>query len=280
MNEHTIEVTEATFERDVIERSARTAVLVDFWAPWCGPCRALGPVLEQEVSARGGDVVLAKVNSDENQGLARRYQIQGIPACKLFVKGEVVGEFVGALPPPKVRSFLAEHVPSELDELLAELDASDAPDEEIRGKLESALANHPDHAGLHLRLARFALGRGDAASVARHVEAIEEDAPEAADAAALQGALGFALTCQEYGGIDKARAAARDGDLAAQYAFASCLAAAGDYEPALEAFLAVVTKDRKFQDGAAHQAMLTIFNLVGVRSDLADRFRRELLIVL
>jgi thioredoxin len=110
------------FEREVIERSADVPVVVDFWAEWCGPCHMLGPVLEQEVGARDGQLVLAKVDVDANQELADRYGIRGIPAVKAFKNGPVTAEFTGALPPQAVATFLDELVaPSEASRLVDEL---------------------------------------------------------------------------------------------------------------------------------------------------------------
>jgi putative thioredoxin len=120
-----VEVTEATFEQDVVERSRDTPVVVDFWADWCGPCHALAPVLEREIASRDGAVTLAKVDVDANQELANEYGVRGIPAVKGFRDGRVVAEFVGAQSPAAVSSFLDELLaPPRIEGALEELRAS------------------------------------------------------------------------------------------------------------------------------------------------------------
>jgi len=137
-----VDVTEATFEQDVIERSRETPVIVDFWAAWCGPCQALTPVLEQEVERRAGAVVLAKVDVDANPGISASYRIQGIPAVKGFRDGRVVTEFVGARAPAAVASVVDELLaPPRVSVLLDELRASgELPD--VRNALEEGDTEH------------------------------------------------------------------------------------------------------------------------------------------
>jgi putative thioredoxin len=148
-----MDVSEIEFPTAVIERSRAVPVVVDFWAEWCGPCRQLGPVLERAVEARAGKVELVKVDTDANPELARSYGIQGIPAVKAFRDGEVVSEFVGALPPPAVERFLDSLVPSEADALV------ERGDEE---SLRRAVELEPGRADAVLPLARMLHSRGDA----------------------------------------------------------------------------------------------------------------------
>jgi putative thioredoxin len=148
-----IDVSEQDFQREVIERSATTPVVVDFWAEWCAPCRALGPLLEREADAAGDKVVLAKVDTDANPGIAQQFDIQGIPAVKAFVDGQVVDEFVGVQPPPVVERFFAKLVPSEADALAG------ADDE---ASLRRALELEPGRADAAVKLAGLLHRRGDA----------------------------------------------------------------------------------------------------------------------
>ena len=161
-----IDVTEATFERDVIERSRSLPVVVDFWAEWCGPCRTLSPALEAAEAARAGKVVLAKVDVDSNQAISARYQVQGIPAVKAFRDGEVASEFVGAVPKAKVEEFFDSLVPSRADELLA------AGDEL---SLREASELEPRRADIAVALARARLERGADDEALEAVEPHEGD---------------------------------------------------------------------------------------------------------
>jgi putative thioredoxin len=147
-----MDVTEATFQSAVVERSHTVPVVVDFWAEWCGPCRQLGPVLEKAIAAREGAIELVKLDVDANPNLSRSYGIQSIPAVKAFRDGQVTAEFIGAQPPAEVERFLDELLPSRVDELVALGDEA---------SLREAVALEPTRADAVVPLAKLLIARGE-----------------------------------------------------------------------------------------------------------------------
>jgi putative thioredoxin len=278
------DVSAKDFATEVIARSATVPVVVDFWAPWCGPCRVLGPVLEAAVAAMGGRVELAKINTDENQELAQQYQIQGIPAVKAFRDGKVVAEFVGAQPAPQIKRFLDQLAPPPGVAALASAEAAvkagdlAAAEPQLRALLEDATAANR----ARLLLAGLLADANRADEARAQLTAIDPRSPEAMEIPAVERRLELGADAVAYGGEAKARAdlAADPKNLEARYALASALAARGEFAEALEHFLDIAARNRKFKDDGARLAMLSLFDRLGPEHDLTRDFRRRLQIVL
>jgi putative thioredoxin len=272
------------FQKLVVERSAEVPVVVDFWAAWCGPCRVLGPVLEREVERLGGKVELAKVDTDANPELAQRFNIRGIPAVKAFRNGKVVAEFEGARPAAFLQTWLAQVAPSparqalEQAEQALERGASAAAEPELRKLLEDPEVG----SRAAWRLAFLLLGLGRLEEIESLLGRVDPRSKEAESIPTLRRQLQFHADAAAYGGEERARAAlaANPEDLEARYALGSALAARGEMEGALEEFLAIVSRNRKFRGDGARLAMLALFDRIGHDNELVRTYKRKLQVVL
>lgn len=271
------------FASQVIERSRDTPVLVDFWAPWCGPCRMLGPVLEKLAAEHKGAFILAKVNTDEHQQTAAAFQVRGIPDVKLFRDGEVVDGFVGAQPEPEIRAFLQRNVPSEAAELAARgrqaLDAGDPEQAEVA--LRAALDLDAKLDAANFAMARVALLKRDFDAVARHLDALAPLADEREAGKHLRDAVDLVRAAEATDTEERVRQRVVEDpdDVEAHYAIGGFELAAGRYRQALEAYLEVAVRQRKWRDQAARKAMLTVFGVLGVRHPVSDEFRQKLMFI-
>ena len=277
---HCIDVSEANFMQEVVEASRRVPVLVDFWAPWCGPCRSLGPILEKLAEEYQGRFRLAKINSDENQALAAQFGVRGIPAVKAVVDGQIANEFTGALPESAVREFIDALLPSPAEPLRQEAQAARARGDAdaTRKLLLQAIRLDPKHEQARLDLIDVLLDADDLAEAKRLLDEIAEQGKDRNRIDSLAARL--ALAQGAAGGADEAtlrgKIGAEPADMAARLALANLLALKQDYRGALEALLEIVRRDRAFEDDVGRRTMLQIFSLLGSDSELVREYRGKL----
>ncbi len=279
MTENDLDVGVADFEHAVLEESKTRPVVVDFWAPWCGPCKSLKPILEKLAAEYGGKFRLAKVNSDDNQELATRYGVRGIPSVKAFINGEPVDEFSGALPEAEVRTFLDRLLPGPADDMrvqAAELrDAGDTSG--ALQKLAEASRLDPDHVGIRLDATEIMLDLGEADEARRLIGNLPDDIDPRVPK--VRARLQFMGEAGEDPAALNARVAANENDLEARLKLANLYVAAGQYEAGMDQLLEIIRRDRGFKDDIGRKTLLTVFALLG-GGELVSEYRRKLASVL
>ncbi|MFP3854883.1 MAG: thioredoxin [Anaerolineales bacterium] len=274
LSENIIDVTEASFEQDVIMQSHETPVVVDFWAEWCGPCKMLGPILER-LAIEKGTFTLAKVDVDENPSLSVRYGVQGIPAVKAFHNGEVVSQFVGAQPESRVRQFIDNLAPSPAEEAVEEAKSLlgtrhyQEAEEAFREVLEEDEAN----ASAALGLVHSLLMQGQGREALEWIEDFPAG-PEWAEAAKLKPLAELLVEAEECDQVE------HDDPLEAHLHHAASLVKRGNLAAAMDGLLGVLRKDKRYRDGLPKDAMLGIFSLLGDEDKLTREYREELASVL
>jgi putative thioredoxin len=273
------DVSEADFERAVVQASRSKPVLVDFWAPWCGPCQMLGPLLERLVAERQGEVLLAKLNVDEAPTLAGRYEVSSIPAVKAFRDGRVWREFVGLLPEEHLHAFLDEVVPSAAERLAAQAASLEATDLAAAERLyREAVEKDRNALGARVGLARVLLAQGKTDEVEAILEPVGSEGEAGAEAERLLARLHLRRLAGEVGdeAAARRRLAAEPESARRHFELGCVLAAKGDLAGALPELLAAAERDPKLASGPAREAMVQVFYLLGVDHPLANEYRAKL----
>lgn len=269
-----IDVTIANFETEVIEASQHLPVLVDFWAPWCGPCKSLGPVLEKVEQEYAGRFKLVKINSDDEQQLAAAFGIRSIPTCVLMVNGQPVDGFMGALPEGQVKAFLDKHVPG-ADALLAQEPADEAPaqaeaadERSPLDKLADALAHNPGDDDLRFDYVKLLIGSGHLAEAAAALAPALGQIPLQLRFEALSqwlNALEF-VSNDPRGQWPVAQfdqhIEANKRDLDSRFAKSRVLIALGDWQAAMEELLEIIMRDKKWADEAPRKTYVALLELL------------------
>jgi putative thioredoxin len=275
MSEHALDVGLADFEQYVLEESKQRPVVVDFWAPWCGPCKSLKPILEKLAAEYGGKFLLAKINSDDNQELASRYGVRGIPSVKAFIDGEPVDEFSGALPEGEVRAFLDRLIPSPADAMRQQAAVARMAGD-ITGALQllaEASKLDPGHLGVRLDAADIMLDMNEADEARRLIASVPDDADPRVPQ--MKARLQFMDAAGEDEAALRARVAANENDLEARLKLANLHVAAGQYEAGMDELLEIIHRDRSFREDIGRTTLLSVFNLLG-GGELVSRYRRKL----
>ena len=279
MNAH--DVNQADFEEQVVEASFNQPVVIDFWAPWCAPCKVLKPVLEKLADEYGGKFKLAKVNSDENQEIAARYAVRGIPAVKAMVDGKIVNEFTGALPEGSVREWLDKIIPGPAEEMRREaqrmVDAGDL--DGALQKLADASKLDPDHEVVRVDSAEILLVQGNADAAQRLLDSLR-DPDILKDARVLQLKAQVRLAEMKAEGDSEAMLAAEvkanENDLEARLKLANVLIASNRSAEGMDQLLEIVRRDRGFREDIGRKMLLDVFNLLGGQGELVAIYRRKL----
>jgi putative thioredoxin len=277
---HIHSVNAQDFQSVVIDSSFNQPVLVDFWADWCEPCKAIAPVLEKLVNEYGGKLILAKVDTEKEQELAAHFQIKSLPTMKLIMNGQIVAERTGALPEGEIRAFIKPFITSETDKIMQAAIAAheDGRFADALELMNQALAKDPSNIDLKINIARVIFTQNDRVGALALLDSLSEDDQNKPEAARLRAEINMDEQLEDLPDLDQIEQRLTDNphDCEALLQKSHHLTAQGDHDTAMECLLKIMTLDRQYDDDAGRRGLIVLFDMLGGDHPSTQKYRRKM----
>ena len=268
----------------VIDNSFKQPVLVDFWADWCEPCKAIMPILEKLVDEYAGKLILARIDTEQEKELAAHFQIKSLPTMKLIMNGQIVAERTGALPEGEIRDFVKPFITSESDKIMqAAMAASDeGRPEDALELMNQALAKDPSNGELKINIAQTIFAQGDKEGALALLDSLSDTDKDKAEAIKLRAEINMAGQLENLPELDQIEQCLLDNpkDCTALLQKSQYLSASGEHELAMDLLIKVMTIDRQFEDDAGRKGLLAMFDMLGGEHPSVQKYRRKLFTLL
>jgi len=276
---HSFNTSLETFNQDVMEASNETLVMIDFWAPWCGPCQTLMPILEKLADEYQGAFKLAKVNIDEQQQLAQQFAVRSVPTVKLVQNGQVIDEFMGALAESEIKELLSKYIRSESDSLMASaIEKYGSGDQSAKQDMIDIINNDPQNNNIRLSYVEVLMHEEQFEDAKAILQALPSDLRERPDIASLISRLDVMAIAEDLGDIDTFIKSVEEdpGNCDARLQLSTVYLANGNFEAALAQLLEIMKRDRQFNDDIGRKDMIKVFEMLGNSGELVAEYRKKM----